>query len=305
MSSQSHRRTLPLATALLALALTTPAVPAIAAGNTSGEPPPPNFPTAVPTRRGALTQPADTHASVAPAATNAHRKRNRRSADANVGSSRPVPVDPKVAYASYWGGSGAEGCQPTSGADGSLYVTCGTDSPNLPRVGGIQSYQGQEDGYVAKLDRTGKHIIYATYLGSPGDDEIDSAAVDARGHLYVSGFAANGFPTTPGAFDTTFNGAGDAFVAELSADGSRLLYSTFIGGSSTEAAPALALDHDGSVVIVGNDRLRRFPDHAWSGRVDVPRRHRDVRGRADRRVCRQARSFRLAARLLDLPRRLR
>src|SRR3954452_1233477 len=47
MSSQSHRRTLPLATALLALALTTPAVPAIAAGNTSGEPPPPNFLTAV------------------------------------------------------------------------------------------------------------------------------------------------------------------------------------------------------------------------------------------------------------------
>ena len=114
MSSQSHRRTLPLATALLALALlTTPAVPAIAADNTSGEPPPPNFPTAVPTHRGALTQPADTHASVAPAATNAHSKRNRRSADANVGSSRPVPVDPKVAYASYWGGSGAEGCEPT------------------------------------------------------------------------------------------------------------------------------------------------------------------------------------------------
>jgi hypothetical protein len=64
MSSQSHRHTLPLATALLALALTTPALPAIAAGNTSAEPPPPNFPTAVPTRSGALTQPADTHAAV-------------------------------------------------------------------------------------------------------------------------------------------------------------------------------------------------------------------------------------------------
>ena len=59
--------------------------------------------------------------------------------------------------------------------------------------------------------------------------------MDARGHLYVSGFAANGFPTTPGAYDTTFNGGrDDAFVAELSADGSRLLYSTFIGGSSAE-----------------------------------------------------------------------
>src|SRR5206468_12794727 len=97
-----------------------------------------------------------------------------------VARSRPVPAAPKVAYASYWGGSGAEGCEPTRGADGSLYVTCGTDSPKLPRVGGIQSYQGQEDGYVAKLDRTGRHIVYATYLGSPGQDEIDSAVVDAR-----------------------------------------------------------------------------------------------------------------------------
>jgi hypothetical protein len=184
--------------------------------------------------------------------------------------SHPIPAAPNVAYASYWGGSGAEGCEPTPAADGSLYVTCGTESPNLPRVGGVQSYQGQEDGYVAKLDRTGKHIVYATYLGSPGQDEIDSAAVDARGNLYISGFAADGFPTTPGAYDTTFNGAadccggllGDAFVAKLSADGSRLLYSTFIGGSSAEAAPALAVDHDGSVVIVGKTGSANFPTTA-------------------------------------------
>jgi hypothetical protein len=168
-------------------------------------------------------------------------------------------LDPKVAYASYWGGIGDEGCELTPGADGSLYVTCGTSSPNLPRVGGVQSYQGQDDGYVAKLDRSGKRIIYATYLGSPGEDDLEAAVVDARGHLYVSGFAANGFPTTPGAHDTTFNGAGDAFVAELSADGSRLLYSTFIGGSGREGAPALALDRDGSVVITGSTGSVDFP----------------------------------------------
>jgi hypothetical protein len=80
MPSQSHRRTLPLATALLALALTTPAVPAIAAGNTSAEPPPPNFPTAVPTRPGALTQPADTHAPLIRVAANA-RAHDLRAAD--------------------------------------------------------------------------------------------------------------------------------------------------------------------------------------------------------------------------------
>ena len=156
--------------------------------------------------------------------------------------------DPRVAYASFWGGSGAEGREPTVGRDGSIYVTWGTDSPNLPRIGrGSRPYQGQEDGYIAKLDRTGTRIIYATYLGSPGNDEIDSAGVDASGHLYVTGFATDGFPTTPGALDPTFNGAadccdglfGDAFIAKLSTDGSRLLYSTFLGGSGpTARAPS-------------------------------------------------------------------
>lgn len=175
---------------------------------------------------------------------------------------------PGLAYASYWGGSGAEGCEPTAGRDGSIYVTCGTDSPNLPRVGpGSRPYQGQEDGYIAKLDRTGTRIIYATYLGSPGNDEIDSAAVDGSGHLYVSGFAADGFPTTPGAFDPTFNGAadccgglfGDAFVAELSADGSRLLYSTYLGGSGADRTNTLALGRDGSVAITGFTGSSDFP----------------------------------------------
>src|SRR4051794_20625975 len=139
---------------------------------------------------------------------------------------------PQVAFASYLGGSSAEGCEFTRGPDGSLYATCGTESPDLPRVGGVQSHQGLEDGYIMKLDPSGRRIIYATYLGSSGQDEIDSLAVDAQGHLYVTGFADEGFPTTPDAFDRTFNGHsdccdgqfGDAFVAKLSADGSRLLY---------------------------------------------------------------------------------
>ena len=63
MSSHSRRRTLLLATALLALVLSAPAAPAIAAGNTSAEPSAPNFPTAVPARPGALTESADRHAS--------------------------------------------------------------------------------------------------------------------------------------------------------------------------------------------------------------------------------------------------
>ncbi len=181
----------------------------------------------------------------------------------------PLLIDPKVVYASYWGGSGAEGCGPVPGPTGNVFVVCGTDS-DLPRVGGIQSSGGGEDVYVAKLDRTATHIVYATYLGGPGFDEGDAAAVDEDGHLYVSGFAGPGFPTTPGAFDTSFNGDsgccggffGDGFVAKLSSDGSRLRYSTYIGGSSGERAGVLALGHDGGVAITGFTGSADFPTTA-------------------------------------------
>lgn len=150
---------------------------------------------------------------------------------------------PAVAYSTYFGGSSEEGCVDAPGADGNLYVACGTSSPDLPRVGGFQSYQGRDDGYVAKLDRSGRRIVWSTYLGSPGLEDIHGIAVDARGHVFVTGFAGAGFPTTRGAWDPTFNGTGDccgeapgdAFVAELSPDGSRLIYSTYLGGSGMTA----------------------------------------------------------------------
>jgi hypothetical protein len=182
-------------------------------------------------------------------------------------SARHAGHAPAVGYASYFGGLSAEGCTAAPGRDGALYVACGTGSPNLPLVGGFQSYQGLEDGYIAKLDRSRRRIIWSTYLGSPGEDEIDSMAVDARGHVFVSGFAAAGFPTTPGAFDTTFNGLGeccdglfgDAFVAELSPDGAGLVYSTFLGGSGHDRTNTLALADDGSVAVTG-----------WTGSADFP-----------------------------------
>src|SRR4051794_22881361 len=97
-------------------------------------------------------------------------------ASASAHHHRSVPA---LAYASYFGGSAFEGCGAVPGRDGHLYLSCGTESPDLPRVGGIQSYQGREDGYIAKLDRSGRHIVWSTYIGSPGQDEIDSMAVDA------------------------------------------------------------------------------------------------------------------------------
>jgi hypothetical protein len=73
-------------------------------------------------------------------------------------------------------------------------------------------------------------LDYSTFLGGTGPDVGNGIAV-RDGNAYVTGATSSAdFPTTPGAFDTSFNGAIDAFVTKLNRSGSALAYSTFLGG---------------------------------------------------------------------------
>jgi hypothetical protein len=81
-------------------------------------------------------------------------------------------------------------------------------------------------------------LDYSTFLGGAGVDTGGSIAV-RDGRAYVTGFTnSTNYPTTPGAFDRTFDGDVDAFVTKLNASGSALVYSTFLGGTGSEAARA-------------------------------------------------------------------
>ena len=107
--------------------------------------------------------------------------------------------------------------------------------------GGYVIKDGQRVGFhVAAYDTNRPLVIdpvlvYSTYLGGSGDDRGQGIAVDAAGNAYVTGFTVStDFPTTLGAFQTTFGGAVDgvdAFVTKLNPTGSALVYSTYLGGS--------------------------------------------------------------------------
>ena len=85
---------------------------------------------------------------------------------------------------------------------------------------------------MTKLNAAGTALVYSTYLGGSGDDFGTGIAVDAAGNAYVTGLHPSGnFPTTPGAFQTTFGGGPDAFVTKLNTAGTALVYSTYLGGS--------------------------------------------------------------------------
>jgi len=90
-------------------------------------------------------------------------------------------------------------------------------------------------------------LDYSTFLGGTSDDAGNDVAVDRRGRVYVTGFTSSAdYPTTPGAFDTSFNAgepdpAPDVFVTKLNASGSALAYSTFLGGTSRDVGLGIAV----------------------------------------------------------------
>jgi beta-propeller repeat-containing protein len=161
-----------------------------------------------------------------------------------------------LVYSTYLGGSWDEGVSLYSGdiavdPAGQAYVTGVTASENFPVQNAFQGTLegGNADAFVTKLSAAGSTFIYSTYLGGSAGFAI---AADATGNACVTGLAGgSGFPTTPGAFQTTSRGDTDAFVTKFIPDGSRLAYSTFLGGSGDDHGLDIALDAAGNATVSG------------------------------------------------------
>jgi hypothetical protein len=183
---------------------------------------------------------------------------------------RPLVIDPVLSYATYLGGSGRDdGLGIAVDAAGQAYVTGFTVSADFPTVHPLQPTLNGGDAFVAKLTADGSALVYATYLGGSYDFEFGTGiAVDAAGAAYVTGQTGSAdFPTTPGAFQTTLAGGGDcggrpcddAFVVKLTADGSALVYATYLGGRSTDRGTGIAVDAAGHAYVTGLTTSADFP----------------------------------------------
>ena len=169
---------------------------------------------------------------------------------------------------------GGDGNESVSGivvdGEGDLYIA-GTsarvtpDSKNYPTTEGAYSRVNQggptslgespTDLVVTKLSADGTTLLYSTFIGSTNQDICGDIAVDDAGHAYVTGYlypgtvAETGYPLTEGAYLTFYDGGLATFVTKLSVDGSTLLYSTLIGGSTR--VQGIAVDRDGSAYVTG------------------------------------------------------
>ena len=174
---------------------------------------------------------------------------------------KPLVIDPVLVYSTFLGGGNIdEGIGVAVDDSGNAYVTGGTRSVNFPTAGPLQpTHTGDIDAFVTKLDWEGK-VIYSTYLGNESNDEGGDIAVDAEGNVYLVGTTrSRNFPTVNPVQSDYGGGSFDAFVAKLSADGSALIYSTFVGGRENDLGVGIAVDQVGDAYITGWTHSTDFP----------------------------------------------
>jgi hypothetical protein len=173
-------------------------------------------------------------------------------------------IDPQLAFSTFLGGSGQE----VDGGiaidlAGNIYVTGYTYSGNFPKS--LKAYDRTFaglpfDAFVTKLNPAGSGLVYSTYLGGNAKDAGLGISVDQYGQATVCGYTESpNFPTTIGAFDRTPGGASDAFLTKLNAAGTKLVYSTLVGGSLSDEATGLAVDQNGNTCLTGTTLSADFP----------------------------------------------
>jgi hypothetical protein len=179
-----------------------------------------------------------------------------------------------LVYSTYLGGSGNENANGILGYDGSTiavdsvgqaWVTGMTTSSNFPVLNGVQADQVGTDAFVARLDSAG-NLNYATYLGGNADDRGQAIAVDSSGKAYVTGAttSSSNLPTTLGALQESSAGGWDVFVTKLDADlagANSVVYSTYLGGTSSDYGQGIAVDGTGNAYVTGL---------LWSGSLRFP-----------------------------------
>ncbi len=175
------------------------------------------------------------------------------------------PTGSQLVWATYLGGSIKETAERMLiAADGSAIIAGYTSSPDWPVTAG--AYQEIKPGigsvgFVTSLAANGSALNFSTFFGGTVSTRIFEMTRDSAGNLLIAGGTQSlDLPVTPNAVQMVgFGFPDDAFLAVLNQDGSDLLYSTYLAGSSGDAASGLAVTEDGLVYIGGGTNSDDFP----------------------------------------------
>jgi uncharacterized protein (TIGR03437 family) len=183
----------------------------------------------------------------------------------SAGVAAKLDASGAVIYATYISGSGRDA--PSSialDAAGDAFIAGSTTSTDFPVTPGafLTAIPGRDAVFLTKLNPQGSSLVFSTYLGSQSEGEA-TVKLDGQGTAYVSGLAnSTSFPTTAGSSSFTASGCTQTygFLVRFSADGSSLVYSTFLAASSFDTAQVpMDVDSAGNAVVVGVSSSTELP----------------------------------------------
>ncbi len=166
-----------------------------------------------------------------------------------------------LTHTKFFGGFGNEfGYAIKVDSNGDVIIGGQTSSTDFPTTPGavIPSVNDLSNGFVLKYSTMTNTTIFSTYMGGDEPDIVRSLCVDPSNNIIAAGTTANpgdglgGFPTTPGAFDSTVDGDRDIFISKLNPHGSAFIFSTFFGSNGTEDIGRIALDGSNNVILTGS-----------------------------------------------------
>ncbi len=170
-----------------------------------------------------------------------------------------------LVYSTFLGGTtGTEEGDGITVVNGKIYVTGNTTSSDFPTAAPYQAAQiGGHDAFAVEIDpaQSGTaSLIFSTYLGGSEADFGRSIAVDSAGNIYIAGITNSfDFPTAGSAYQLSYAGGGDIFLAELNPGNSTLVYSTYFGGQGADEAKKILIDPSGHVAMTGYTLSPDYP----------------------------------------------
>ncbi len=165
-----------------------------------------------------------------------------------------------VVYLAYLGGSGDDRALGVAvDGDGYVYVCGSTNSSNFPVLNAHQAtLNGGTNAFLAKLDQAGQKILFSTYFGGSGSTVANAIALDGSGGVYIAGQTDSASLPTLGPFQSANGGGVDAYIAKFTTTGAPQ-YASYLGGSGTDMAFALAADTSGNAYVTGSTSSVNFP----------------------------------------------
>ena len=180
----------------------------------------------------------------------------------------------ELLWSTYLGGSDIDfGYVVAVDSSDNIIVTGCTESDDFPTNNAYDSiYNGDLEVFITKFSSNGT-LLWSTYLGGIGEESGNAIDIDSNDNIIITGYtSSDDFPTL-NAYDSSYNGGTDIFIAKFSTNG-ELLLSTYLGGSDYESAKSITVDKNNSILLTGYTSSDDFPtlnayDNTYNNGIDT------------------------------------